>query len=76
MVNRHPVFLRNHLTAKLEGPGGCQPKNQGDFAPKMDGENHGKTLLKFMIWGVKTPIFGNTQVWKKPEMPTLQKREV
>ena len=28
-------------------------KNSG-FSPKMDGENKGKTLLKFMIWRVKT----------------------
>ena len=29
----------------------------------MDGENSGKPLLKWMIWGIRyTPIFGNTQI--------------
>ena len=34
-------------------------KNRGK-PPKMDGENNGKTLLKFMIWGAH-PFF-----WKHP----------
>ncbi len=41
-------------------PDGCWTKNRGDFTPKMDGENHGKSLLKWMIWG-KNPYF-----WKHP----------
>ena len=38
-------------------------KNNGILPPKMDGENNGSNPMnKFMIWGVNTPIFGNTQV--------------
>ncbi len=28
----------------------------------MDGENNGKPYKNGMIWGVKTPIFGNTHM--------------
>jgi len=37
-------------------------KNRGK-TPKMDGENNGKTLLKWMISGFPNPLFfGNIQV--------------
>ena len=32
-----------------------------NFTPKMDGENNGKSLLKFMIWGYHF-------FWKHPYM--------
>ena len=45
---------------------GCQPQNRGILPPKMDGENNPtETLLKWMIWGGKNPIF-----WKHPHVST------
>ena len=35
-------------------------KNRG-VSPKMDGENNGKTLLKWMIWG-ENPLFSETSI--------------
>ena len=35
---------------------GVEPNNRGKTS-KMDGENNGKPLLKWMIWGVKKNLF-------------------
>ena len=43
---------------------GCfQPKNRGKHPPKWMGENVMENPMnKWMIWGVKNPIFGNIQM--------------
>ncbi len=41
---------------------GANPKVVG-FPPKMDGLFHGSNPMnKWMIWGLKTSIFGNTHI--------------
>ena len=35
-------------------------KNRGN--PKMDGENNGKPLLRWMIWG-ENPLFSETSIY-------------
>ena len=44
-------------------------KNRGD-TPKMDGENNGTPLLKFMIWGKKNRFLETGEPQKKPD-PTF-----
>ena len=60
-------------TLKLGGLlNGCQSKNRGGISPKMDGENNGKTLLKWMIWGV-FPLFLETSIfWENSKLMKLQ----
>ena len=44
------------------GTYGCWTKNRF-FSPKMDGENNGNTLLKWMIWGYHgVPLFLETPI--------------
>ena len=52
-MNRSSNIFRKQIGS------GVEPKTVGLKTPKMDGENKGKTLLTFMIWG-ETPLFLET----------------
>ena len=69
-----PPAAPSHPANPLETYG-CWTKNRGK-TPKMDGENHGKPYLKWMIWG-ENPLFLETTIlyFKGSEISPRRKKK-
>ena len=69
--SRKEVSERAQVVRDWDGMGwdgyGCFQKW---WYPKMDGENNGKTLLKWIIWG-ENPSFSETPIWAKRKIPEV-----
>ena len=60
---------QRRLEQKSPASNGCQPKNRGIYPPKWMVKIIQKTLLKWKIWGVKTPLFLGTSTKLPSKQP-------